>query len=50
MEKLIELMMKYLEEGFDIKTNQIGNTLHVIIYEPNGEISEEFDIIKISKN
>lgn len=49
MEKLQSIMLQYIEKGFTISTVQVGNNLHVIVKDNEGKISEEFDIIKISK-
>lgn len=50
MKKLQSIMLKYIEQGFTISASQTGNTLHIIVKDNEGKISEEFDIIKILKN
>lgn len=48
--KLKELIEKYEKEGFTITTTIVENVLHIVVKDKNGIISEEFDVIKMSKN
>lgn len=50
MKNLQKIMLEYIKKGFTIHTYQYDNILHVTVKDNNGVISEEFDIIKISKN
>lgn len=50
MEKLQDLMQQYIQQGFVISTTKVGNTLHVVVKDSEGVISEEFDIVKFYSN
>lgn len=47
---LKQLFEKYIKEGFTISTTVVGNVLHIVVKDSKGEISEEFDVIKMSNN
>ena len=50
MEELKKLMIEYMQQGFDIKTTVIGNSLRIVITDPEGKVSEDFYVTKINKN